>query len=70
MRLAFFGDTVGKAGRTAIAEYLPRLKAELRLDFVVVNGSTAGTVQIQFETVGANHTSTVYGDSSLEYVKV
>jgi metallophosphoesterase (TIGR00282 family) len=41
MRLAFFGDTVGKAGRMAIAEYLPRLKAELRIDFVVVNGENA-----------------------------
>jgi metallophosphoesterase (TIGR00282 family) len=41
MRLAFFGDTVGKAGRNAIAEHLPRLKAELRIDFVVVNGENA-----------------------------
>lgn len=41
MRLAFFGDVVGRAGRKAIAEHLPRLKAQLKLDFVVVNGENA-----------------------------
>ncbi|MBI1339379.1 metallophosphoesterase [bacterium] len=41
MRLAFFGDVVGKAGRAAVSEHLPRLKAELALDFVVVNGENA-----------------------------
>jgi len=41
MRLAFFGDVVGKPGRQAVIEHLPRLKAELRLDFAVVNGENA-----------------------------
>jgi hypothetical protein len=41
MRLAFFGDVVGKAGRTALSHYLPRLRSDLRLDFVVVNGENA-----------------------------
>ncbi len=41
MRLAFFGDVVGRSGRAAVAEHLPRLKAELALDFVVVNGENA-----------------------------
>ena len=41
MRLAFFGDTVGRAGRAAIAEHLPRLRRDLKLDFVVVNGENA-----------------------------
>ncbi len=41
MRLAFFGDVVGRAGRKAISEHLPRLKAQLKLDFVVVNGENA-----------------------------
>jgi metallophosphoesterase (TIGR00282 family) len=41
MRLAFFGDTVGRAGRAAIAEHLPRLRKQLQLDFVVVNGENA-----------------------------
>ncbi len=41
MRLAFFGDVVGRAGRAAVSEHLPRVKAELQLDFVVVNGENA-----------------------------
>lgn len=41
MRLAFFGDVVGRAGRRAIAEHLPRLRTHLALDFVVVNGENA-----------------------------
>lgn len=41
MRLAFFGDVVGRAGRAAVSEHLPRIKAELQLDFAIVNGENA-----------------------------
>ncbi len=41
MRLLFLGDVVGRSGRTAVAEHLPRLRAAWRLDFVVVNGENA-----------------------------
>ena len=41
MRLLFLGDVMGRAGRTAVAETLPRLRADWRLDFVVVNGENA-----------------------------
>ncbi len=41
MNLAFFGDVVGRSGRRAIAKYLPRLRKDLRLDVVVVNGENA-----------------------------
>ena len=41
MRLAFFGDVVGRAGRAAVSEHLPKVRAELKLDFVVVNGENA-----------------------------
>jgi metallophosphoesterase (TIGR00282 family) len=41
MRLLFLGDVVGRSGRSAVAEHLPRLRAEWRLDFVVVNGENA-----------------------------
>jgi metallophosphoesterase (TIGR00282 family) len=41
MRLLFLGDVMGRAGRTALAETLPRLRADWRLDFVVVNGENA-----------------------------
>jgi metallophosphoesterase (TIGR00282 family) len=41
MRILFLGDVVGRSGRTAVAARLPALRAELRLDFVVVNGENA-----------------------------
>ena len=41
MRLLYLGDVVGRAGRTAITEHLQRLRADWRLDFVVVNGENA-----------------------------
>ena len=41
MKLLFLGDVVGRSGRTAIAEALPRLRREWALDFVVVNGENA-----------------------------
>lgn len=41
MRILFLGDVMGRSGRTAVSEDLPRLRAEWRLDFVVVNGENA-----------------------------
>ena len=41
MRLAFFGDVVGRSGRHAVARHLPRLRERLRLDAVVVNAENA-----------------------------
>ncbi|MBD3680181.1 MAG: YmdB family metallophosphoesterase [Rhodobacteraceae bacterium] len=41
MRLLFLGDIVGRSGRNALIEHLPKLKAEWRLDFVVVNAENA-----------------------------
>jgi hypothetical protein len=41
MRLLFCGDIVGRPGRDAIAAHLPRLRKELALDFVIVNGENA-----------------------------
>ncbi|MFT5342867.1 MAG: metallophosphoesterase (TIGR00282 family) [Paracoccaceae bacterium] len=41
MKLLFLGDVMGRAGRAAITEHLPRLRTEWRLDFVVVNGENA-----------------------------
>jgi metallophosphoesterase (TIGR00282 family) len=41
MRLLFIGDVVGRAGRAAIADHVPRLRRELGLDFVVANGENA-----------------------------
>ena len=41
MRLLFLGDVMGSAGRAAVETHLPRLRADWRLDFVVVNGENA-----------------------------
>lgn len=41
MRLLFCGDVVGRSGREVVVEQLPRLRRELGLDFVVVNGENA-----------------------------
>jgi len=41
MRILFLGDVVGRSGRDAIAATLPRLRAALLADLVVVNGENA-----------------------------
>ena len=41
MRILFLGDVVGRSGRTAVIETLPRLRERYRIDFVVVNGENA-----------------------------
>jgi metallophosphoesterase (TIGR00282 family) len=41
MRLLFCGDVVGRVGRKVLLEQLPKLRAELGLDAVIVNGENA-----------------------------
>jgi len=41
MRLLFLGDIVGRAGRKAVVERLPRLIDRLKIDFTVINGENA-----------------------------
>jgi len=41
MKILFLGDVMGRAGRAAITTHLPRLRADWKLDFVVVNGENA-----------------------------
>jgi metallophosphoesterase (TIGR00282 family) len=41
LRILFVGDVVGRAGRTAVAEYLPGMIRDWSLDLVVVNGENA-----------------------------
>lgn len=41
MRLLFLGDVVGKSGRRAVVEAIPRLRRTYDLDFVIVNGENA-----------------------------
>ena len=41
MRIAFFGDVVGRAGRDEMVDRLPELRRRLGLEFVVVNAENA-----------------------------
>ncbi|MEZ5874198.1 MAG: TIGR00282 family metallophosphoesterase [Hyphomicrobiales bacterium] len=41
MRILFLGDVVGRSGRAAVLDALPRLRERYRADFVVVNGENA-----------------------------
>lgn len=41
MKILFLGDVVGRAGRDAVCEKLPSLKAELAVDAIIVNGENA-----------------------------
>ena len=41
MRLLFFGDVVGRTGRSALIDRLPDLRRQLDIDFVVANGENA-----------------------------
>ena len=41
MRVIFLGDIVGRSGRKAVLDNLPRLKLSLQPDFIIVNGENA-----------------------------
>lgn len=41
MRIAFIGDVVGQPGRDMLKEYLPKIKKEHNIDFVIVNYENA-----------------------------
>jgi metallophosphoesterase (TIGR00282 family) len=43
MRIAFFGDVVGRSGRDGLAEHLPGLRRRLGLQFVIVNAENAAS---------------------------
>lgn len=41
VRILFIGDIVGKPGRNAVVQLLPKLKEELNIDFVIANVENA-----------------------------
>jgi len=41
VRVLFLGDVMGEAGRKAVLRHVPRLRIDLALDFVVVNGENS-----------------------------
>jgi metallophosphoesterase (TIGR00282 family) len=61
MRILFVGDVVGRSGRTVVAERLPGLVRDWKLDCVVVNGENAAggfgiteTIYNEFIEAGAD----------------
>jgi len=41
MKILFLGDVVGRSGRDAVVEHLPRLRKEMAIDFAIVNVDNA-----------------------------
>ncbi len=41
MRILVLGDVVGEPGRRLVGTFLPELRRELRVDFVIINGENA-----------------------------
>lgn len=41
MKILFCGDVVARSGRDALKKYIPQLRQQLQLDFIVVNGENA-----------------------------
>ena len=41
MKVLYIGDVMGKSGRKAVADHLPRLREQLALDFVALNGENS-----------------------------
>lgn len=71
MRFVFLGDVVGRSGRKAVIEHLPRLRERLQLDFVVVNGENAAggfgiTEQILQELLDAGADAVTLGNHAFD----
>jgi metallophosphoesterase (TIGR00282 family) len=53
VKLLFIGDIVGQPGRRAVVEFLPKLRQQQALDFVIANGeNSAGGSGITPKTAG------------------
>ena len=53
MKLLFLGDVMGRAGRTAVIERLPAMRAAWDLDFVVVNAENSASGMGMTGKIGA-----------------
>ena len=41
MKILFLGDIVGRSGRELVLKELPKLKAKMQLDFIIINAENA-----------------------------
>src|SRR4051794_41582517 len=71
MRLLFLGDVVGRPGRNAVADRLPGLRADWKLDCVIINGENAAggfgiTEAICDEVLAAGADAVTLGNHSFD----
>lgn len=71
MRLLFLGDVVGRSGRNAVIDALPRLRDRWQLDFVIVNGENAAggfgiTEKIHRELLDAGADAVTLGNHAFD----
>ncbi len=71
MHFLFLGDIVGRSGRAAVLEHLPRLIARYNLDFVVINGENAAggfgiTEKIVDELIDAGADAVTLGNHAFD----
>ncbi len=71
MRLLYLGDVVGRSGRDAVVEHLPKLRQRLRLDFVTINAENAAggfgcTAKIAEEMFAAGADVVTLGDHAFD----
>jgi metallophosphoesterase (TIGR00282 family) len=71
MRLLFLGDIVGRSGRRAAVEAIPRLRQRYKLDFVVINGENAAggfgiTEAIHQELIDAGADAVTLGNHAFD----
>ena len=71
MKILFLGDIVGRAGRTAVIDRLPGLRADLKLDFVVINAENSAsgfgmTAPIATELLAAGADVLTLGDHAFD----
>ena len=71
MRLLFLGDIVGRAGRKAAIEAIPRLRKRYNLDFLVINGENAAggfgiTESIHLELIDAGADAVTLGNHAFD----
>lgn len=71
MRLLFLGDIVGRAGRRAAIEAIPRLRQRYKLDVLVINGENAAggfgiTESIHEELIDAGADAVTLGNHAFD----
>lgn len=71
MRLLFLGDIVGRAGRRAAVDAIPRLRKRYDLDFVVINAENAAggfgiTEAIHLELIDAGADAVTLGNHAFD----